>query len=118
MKKIFIAVLFVAGIVLPQLTYAQTSFPFGGRVASVIFCNDGSTLIYELDLLYKTVIPIIYDPKISRLNQYYNVWLPGNSIIGTAFFGGVCVLGNTAIPALGTVTGPIPFLPGVGTSLK
>lgn len=120
MKKIVaVFVLFVLTLIpFAHFAHAQiASFPFGGKVATVTFCNDGSTLIYEVDLIYKSLIPIVYTPYVSAIRSWYNVWTPGNWVAGTAFYGGVCTIGNTVIPALGTVTGPLPLMPGIGSSL-
>jgi hypothetical protein len=117
MKKFGIALVMFL-VTLPVVVSAQSAtFPFGGYITYVDYCDDGSTLLYVFDIRYKTVLPFIYSPYFSRLNAHYNIWKPGNRVMGSAFYGGVCLQIERETVIYGfDITGPVPLFPGIGTT--
>lgn len=101
-----------------SVAYGQTAtFSFGGFLVTSITCNEGTLLMTAYDWNLKTPITLLFDPKISRINLWGNLITPGVHILGTAFYGGICTIGNTVIVPFGTISGPAPAFPGIGTSL-
>lgn len=104
-------------LAIPLVSHAN--IPFGGRIVMMhdCFCS-GGWMIYVFDPGKMLILPIVFQFGISRLNASWNIFTPGNQVLGTMIPGGVCSIALavcTPIPAVGTVT-PFP-LSGVGTSL-
>lgn len=89
---------------------------FGGKVISSVPCPcSDNTLVIIQDLVTKSPLPLIYQPGISKLYSQYNLFTPGNNVVGSYTPGlGICLAGG--ICALVPTAGTINSLPGVGTS--
>jgi hypothetical protein len=101
---------------LPITTNAQ--IPFGGRVLASYECTcSGGWLVYFYDFFTRAPLPIVFQFGISRLNQNFNFFTPGVSVLGTYTPGGICSMGTSGcftVPVVGTITS-YPFS-GIGTS--
>ncbi len=94
---------------------------FGGRIVYVQYCTCTAFIllfIYDVDL--KSVIQLLYIPGVSRLFQAYNVFQPGPQVLGGYIQSGVpcMVYAGTSCVQVGSPTGIIDFLRGVGTSAQ
>lgn len=120
MKNKIITLVLGLSLLMPTISYGQTSTPFGGRIVAMheCFCS-GGWMIYVLDLYTNMTVPLLFQFGVSRLNANYNIFTYGVQTLGSYTPGGSCTLASTScyttIPAMGTITS-FP-LPGIGTSL-
>lgn len=120
MKNKIIIYILALSFVVPQLTFAAIPVPFGGRITMVqeCFCS-GGWMMYVWDQTTQAVIPIVFQFGWSRINPFYNIWMPGVQVIGSYTIGGACTTAVSScyvtIPAVGTVS--TWSMPGIGTTL-
>lgn len=95
--------------------------PFGGTLAVSLTCNcSGGQLLAIFDVKTKLPIFIVFQHGVSRmttLQNYGSLYVPGTQTLGTYSPGGICMVGIAGfclpVPVvIGTVT-PLP-LPGIG----
>jgi hypothetical protein len=127
MNKFFI---FLCAIVFGSISvaHAQTApLPvpqgFGGRITNLMVCTgNGSLLVGLQDFRTNLPIQLHYIPLVSRLNQNYALFVPGNAVLGTYMPSpqpcliGFCPFCKPYGKPIGVITSwP---LSGVGTSLS
>lgn len=91
--------------------------PFGGRITQTIICTcSANTLVYVQDVT-KGVLPLIYQPGVTKLYSNYNVFTTGANLLGTYTPGaGICLIYSGDSCNTLNSTGMMNFTPGVGTS--
>jgi hypothetical protein len=93
------------------------STPYGGQRFVTITCDcSGNFWILLLDYKTPSILALLYQPGISKLYEYYNVWF-ATYLLGTYQSGGTCqiVIGTGCAEI--TSQGMLDSSPGTGTSL-
>lgn len=122
-KTIVVSLLsiFIVGLGFVGQVNAQIGATFGGRKIITIPCTcSGNALIYVNDFRTHLILPLLYQPGLSKLFLWYNVF--GTHLLGTytvplsqclIYSGTGCIV----IPAFGMLGGPLTGSgPGTGTS--
>ena len=68
--------------------------PFGGKITKVHFCTCSLNLLITIDNLATNNtgdLKLVYQPGISVLHDYYNIFTKGNCVLGTWKKVGVCL---------------------------
>lgn len=93
---------------------------FGGRIHAVIPCTANGMILFVVEDFahMHAMIPLMFDPKMSRLNAYFKI-SPGNWTIGGYLpIPKPCFVGAFPTAVLvGTSIGTVDIIRGVGTSL-
>jgi hypothetical protein len=92
---------------------------FGGQItrSTVCTCSD-SVLLAIQDKASNQTLQVMYEPGVSTLHDYRNIWTTGvNTLGGVTQSGGECeVYSGTECVSEGTANYTIDFLRGIGTS--
>jgi len=101
-----------------NITSAQ--FSTGGMIVFTHECLcSGGWMMYIYDVGKMSVVPIVYQFGISRLNSNFNFFTPGVSVVGSNITGGICIMASFSCYGGYTPIGTVgPYgTPGMGTSL-